>query len=370
MPKFYQKSWFTLGVVPIAVGLIAAGIILKFNPNLGESFGNKLYSSSKEIHSYSYAVARSSSSVVNIYVSRLNKDYTGMAKDPGPITSSASGVIMSSDGYIVTNYHVIPSLNEPNRAVWAQTANGKLLQAFIVGFDRRTDIALLKIKAKNLTPININPHYLPKVGDIVLAIGNPNNLGMTVTHGIISATARTGSGLLTREMMNIREGLQDLIQTDAPINSGNSGGALVNSNGDLVGINTASFNQYHSGTYGISFAIPTKLVVRVMNEIIEHGRVIRGYLGISDENDELVADNSIEGVLVRYIDPLGPAAQANIKVGDIVKKVNDKAINNVRELIDIISNTTPGTILTLTLERAGQSISTPVTLAEDRPNVD
>ena len=93
-------------------------------------------------------------------------------------------------------------------------------------------------------------------------------------------------------------------------------------------------------------------------------------MGISDENDELVADNSIKGVLVRYIDPLGPAAQANIKVGDIVKKVNDKAINNVRELIDIISNTTPGTILTLTLERAGQSISTPVTLAEDRPNVD
>ena len=368
--KFYKKPWFTMGMLPICVGLVAAAIVLKFDPDLGESFGNKLYSSSKEIHSYSYAVARSSSSVVNIYVSRLNKDYTGISKDTGQITSSASGVIMSSDGYIITNYHVIPSLNEPNRAVWAQTVNGNLLQAFIVGFDRRTDIALLKIKAKNLTPININPRYQPKVGDVVLAIGNPNNLGMTVTHGIISATARTGSGLLTREMMNIREGLQDLIQTDAPINSGNSGGALVNSNGDLVGINTASFNQYHSGTYGISFAIPTKLVVRVMKEIIQHGRVIRGYLGISDENDELIADNSIKGVLIRFIDPNGPAAQSNIKVGDIVKKVDDKPINNVRELIDIISNTTPGTVLTLTLERNGKTILSPVTLAEDRPNVD
>ena len=107
-----------------------------------------------------------------------------------------------------------------------------------------------------------------------------------------------------------------------------------------------------------------------MNEIIQHGRVIRGYLGISDENDNMVADNSIEGVLVRYIDPLGPAAQANIQVGDIVKKVNDKPINNVRELIDIISNTTPGTVLNLTLDRSGQTILSPVVLAEDRPNVD
>ncbi len=368
--KFYKKTWFTMLLLPVLVGLVAALVILKLAPNIGESFGNKIYSSSKDIQSYSYAVARSSASVVNIYVSRLNSDYTGMSKETGQITTSASGVIMSSDGYIVTNYHVIPSLNEPNRAVWAQTPDGKLRQAFIVGFDRRTDIALLKIKAKNLNPININPHYQPRVGDVVLAIGNPNNLGLTVTHGIISATARTGSGLLTRELMNIREGLQDLIQTDAPINQGNSGGALVNTNGDLVGINTASFNQNLYGTYGISFAIPTKLVVRVMNEIILHGRVIRGYLGISDENDNMVADNSINGVLVRYIDPLGPAAQANIQVGDIVKKVNDKPINNVRELIDIISNTTPGTVLNLTLDRSGQTILSPVVLAEDRPNVD
>ena len=368
--KFIKRPWFTFVAFPTVVGLIAAAVILKINPQLGESFGYHLYSSSKDIQSYSYAVARSSPGVVNIYVSRLNRDYTAIADEPGEITSSASGVIMSTDGYIVTNYHVIPSLNEPNSAIWAQTMDGTLRQAFIIGFDRRTDIAVLKIRADHLTPIPINLKYTPHVGDIVLAIGNPNNLGLTVTHGIISATARTGSGLLTRERMNIREGLQDLIQTDAPINSGNSGGALVNTNGDLVGINTASFSDGRYGLYGIGFAIPTKLVVHIMREILQHGRVIRGYLGISDENAELIADNSIDGVLVRYVDPLGPAAIANIREGDIITKVNERDIHNVRELIDMISSTPPGTILNITVTRNARALVIPVTLAEDRPNID
>lgn len=368
--KFLKKPWFTFLALPTAVGLVAAFIVLRLDPDLGQSFGSLLYSSSQDIKSYSYAVARSSPSVVNIYVSRLNRDYTGISSERGEITTSASGVIMSPDGYIITNYHVIPSLNEPNKAVWAQTIDGQIRQAFIVGFDRRTDIAVLKIKAKNLQPIPIDPKYEPRVGDVVLAIGNPNNLGLTVTHGIVSATARTGSGLLSRERMNIREGLQDLIQTDAPINAGNSGGALVNTNGDLVGINTASFDNQRYGIYGIGFAIPTKLVVRVMNEIILHGRVIRGYLGISDENAELVADNTVQGVLVSYIDPFGPAAIANIKEGDIIIRVDNTKINNVRELIDVITNTSPGTVLNITVKRGTKEIVYPVTLAEDRPNID
>lgn len=354
------------------MGIAAAVIVLKLNPRLGEIFGHELYASHKEIASYAYGVSRASSSVVNIYVSRLNKDYTGIDSDKGDITTSASGVIMSSDGYIITNYHVIPSLSEPDLAVWAQTSDGEVRQAFIVGFDRRTDIAVLKIRAQNLTPIPIDNKYVPKVGDVVLAIGNPNNLGQTVTHGIISATARTGSGLLTRERMNIREGLQDLIQTDAPINQGNSGGALVNTNGDLVGINTASFNGYrfNYGTYGIGFAIPTKLVVHVLNEILQHGRVIRGYLGISDENAELIADNSIRGVKVRYIDPLGPAATTPMQIGDIIIKADKKEIHNVRELIDVISSTNPGSVIKLTVKRGEQRLVFPVTISEDRPNVD
>ncbi len=367
--RFWRSTWFSFLVFPVALGLFVALIALLINPKLGESFGNMLYSSQKDIQSYSYAVNKASPSVVNIYVSRLNSDYTGISTETAEITTSASGVIMSPDGYIVTNYHVIPSLNEPNRAVWAQTFDGKLRQAFIVGFDRRTDIALLKINATNLQAIPINSRYEPHVGDVVLAIGNPNNLGLTVTHGIISATARTGSGLLTRERMNIREGLQDLIQTDAPINSGNSGGALVNTNGDLVGINTASFDNSRVA-YGIGFAIPTKLVLYVMHEILKHGRVIRGYLGISDENENLVANNAVNGVLVRYVDPFGPAAIAHIQEGDLIVQVNEKRIHNARELIDVISSTKPGTVLNITVERRGQRYVYPVTLAEDKPNID
>lgn len=367
--SFLHSKWFTFLVFPLVLGLLAAVITLAINPNIGQSVGNRLYSANKDIQTYSYAVARSSPSVVNIYVSQLNHDYSGMASQPTEITTSASGVIVSEDGYILTNYHVIPSLSEPNKAVWVQTIDGMIQQAFIVGYDRRTDLAVLKINAKNLSPIPIDPNYNPQVGDIVLAIGNPNNLGQTVTHGIISATARSGSGLLTRERMNIREGMQDLIQTDAPINSGNSGGALVNTNGDLVGINTASFTNPRYGIYGIGFAIPTPLVVTVFQEILNHGRVVRGYLGISDENDQLQVDNRIKGVKVGYVDPQGPAAPF-IQQGDIIIQVDSRTINNVRELIDIISHSRPGTRLNITVQRNRQILQFPIVLAEDNPSLD
>lgn len=366
---FFHSKWFTFCIVPLALGMITATITLMINPHLGQSVGDRLYSANKDIQTYSYAVARSSPSVVNLYVSQLNHDYSGMADHPSEITSSASGVIVSQDGYILTNYHVIPSLSEPNKAIWVQTNDGQLRQAFIVGFDRRTDLAVVKINANNLPTIPIDPGYSPQVGDIVLAIGNPNNLGQTVTHGIISATARSGSGLLTREQMNIREGMQDLIQTDAPINSGNSGGALVNTNGDLVGINTASFTDPRYGIYGIGFAVPTPLAVKVFNEILSHGRVIRGYLGISDENDNLRFDNQVRGVKVGYVDPLGPAS-TKIHEGDVIVKVDTTDINNVRELIDIISHSRPGTVLNITVIRDHQTLQFPIVLAEDNPSLD
>lgn len=366
---FTDSKWYTFVVIPLVLGLLAAAITLMINPHLGQEVGDKLYSANKEIQTYSYAVARSSPSVVNIYVSQLNHDYSGMADMPSAITNSASGVIFSHDGYILTNYHVIPSLNEPNKAIWAQTNDGMLRQAFIVGFDRRTDLAVIKINATNLPPIPIDPSYRPQVGDVVLAIGNPNNLGQTVTHGIISATARSGSGLLTRDLMNIREGMQDLIQTDAPINSGNSGGALINTNGDLVGINTASFTDPRYGIYGIGFAVPTPLAVKVFQEILRHGRVVRGYLGISDENDNMQFDNQVKGVRVGYVDPLGPAA-GYIQKGDIIVMVNTTEINNVRELIDLVSNSQPGTILKFTVIRNRQTLQFPIILTEDNPGID
>lgn len=354
--------------LPVLLGLGAGAATLCFFPQLGQGLGSALYSSGQEATSYSYAVARAAPSVVNIYVSTLNNDYSA-ADTTGTITMSASGVIMTADGYIVTNYHVVPSGNEPDKAIWAQTRDGKVYQAFIIGYDRRTDIAVLKIKGTSLPPIPVDLKESAQVGDVVLAIGNPNNLGQTVTHGIVSATARTGSGLLTREQMHIREGLQDLIQTDAPINQGNSGGALINTSGTMIGINTASFTNARYGTYGIGFAVPTRLVVYVMNEIIKHGRVIRGYLGISDNGTTVIDQDSV-GVKVGYIDPLGPAATSALRLGDVIIEVDGKEISNLRNLIDIISSTTPGTVLHFTVMRDHERLEIPITLAEDRAAVD
>lgn len=359
-----KKILFILA--PLIIGIVVGITILAFKPQLGKSVGNIIYSSNQENISYAYAVANSAPSVVNIYVTKLNNNYSFQENNP-LLQTSASGVIMSKEGYIVTNYHVITSVNEPNTSIYAQTRDGNIYAAFVIGYDRRTDLAVLKINAPNLIPIKIDKDYAPKVGDIVLAIGNPNNLGQTVTHGIISATARSGSGLLGPNQMDIRVGLQDLLQTDAPINNGNSGGALVNTKGNLVGINTASFNGYQA--YGISFAVPTPLVVHIMNEILLHGRVIRGYLGISDAGSTVLENNKV-GVKIGYIDPNSPAEEAGLLVNDLIVKVNNQDLDNLRALIEIIANTKPNTILNFSIRRDGKLLNIPVKLVEDKANID
>lgn len=370
-----RRKLFTFCVIPITAGILIGVVTLILFPSTGQKLGEIIYSKGQETQGFSYAVAKAAPSVVNIYVQRLNKSYSSANDSKAEIITSASGVIMSENGYIVTNYHVIPSVIEPNTSIWAQLQSGKITQAFIVGYDRRTDIAVLKVNESGLPPIPINLKDPTQVGDIVLTIGNPNNLGQTVTHGIVSATARTGSGLLTRDQMNIREGLQDLIQTDAPINQGNSGGALINSKGDLIGINTASFNNYEYGVYGIGFAVPTKLVVRVLDEIIKHGRVIRGYLGISDDGTQPMSDQYTVGIRIGYIDPNGPAAHSLLQVGDIIVEADGKKIRNLRSLIDIISKTEPGTVMSFKVIREhydeeNQIIDVKITLTEDKANID
>ncbi|MCR5537078.1 MAG: trypsin-like peptidase domain-containing protein [Succinivibrio sp.] len=362
-----NRKKLLISLIPMLVGIIVGVGVLLVDPNIGKNFGERLYSTSLRVESFYHAVARAAPSVVNIYVTNLNSDYTSPAVDLDDITASASGVIMSTNGIIVTNYHVVPSVNAPNKAVWAQTREGKMFQAFIVGYDRRTDIAVLKVEAEGLQPISLNKSYEPEVGDVVLAIGNPNNLGQTVTHGIISAIARSGSGLLGRDQMNIREGLQDLIQTDAPINSGNSGGALINTAGDLVGINTASFNGYQ--TYGIGFAVPAKMVMEVTSEIIRHGHVVRGYLGISDDGTTQLPNGRGLGVKVGYIDPEGPAFGL-LFVGDIIETVNEQRITSLKSLIAIISQSKPGTELVFKIIRDGLETEVKVTLIEDRTSID
>ncbi len=362
------KKTLTVVGLPAMLGVVVGIIILVVNPKAGQHVGDVLYSKGVNVDSYAYAVARAAPSVVNIYVTGLNTDYSGTEKKIGSesadVTNSASGVIMRSDGYIVTNYHVVPSQNEPGQAIWAMLRTGELYQAFVVGYDARTDLAVLKVDAPGLKAIPLqSSNHDVQVGDVVLAIGNPNNLGQTVTHGIISATARSGSGLIAKNQMNIREGLQDLIQTDAPINNGNSGGALVNTAGEMVGINTASFNGYQ--TYGIGFAVPTKLVTSVMSEIISHGRVIRGYLGISDDGSVPLPNQKGVGVKVGFVDPAGPA-EGILEVGDIIYEMDSKRFSSLKELIEYISSTTPGTVLTFKVLRNDEEMELSVTLAEDR----
>ena len=349
-------------IIPVTAGIIVGSAVLLIKPSTGKKIGDLIYSQSVSVEGYSYAVNKAAPSVVNIYVSDLNEDYTKPNTDS--ITSSASGVIMDRSGIVVTNYHVVPSGNEPNKAIWVQTRDGQVVQGFVVGCDRRTDIAVLKIDAHKLvaaTPVTREVN----VGDIVLAIGNPNNLGQTVTHGIISALARSGTGLLTKDKMTIRQGVQDLIQTDAPINLGNSGGALVDTQGNLIGINTASFST--ETTYGIGFTIPVSLVQKVMNEIITHGKVERGYLGISDSENNQLGGN--DGITVGFVDPQGPAFGI-LKIGDVITKVNGQKLTNVKELIEIVTNSKPGVALNFDLIRDGSEIKKSVTLIEDNTSVD
>ncbi len=349
-------------IIPVTAGIIVGSAVLLIKPSTGKKIGDLIYSQSVSVEGYSYAVNKAAPSVVNIYVADLNEDYTKPNTDS--ITSSASGVIMDRSGIVVTNYHVVPSGNEPNKAIWVQTRDGQVVQGFVVGCDRRTDIAVLKIDAHKLvaaTPVTREVN----VGDIVLAIGNPNNLGQTVTHGIISALARSGTGLLTKDKMTIRQGVQDLIQTDAPINLGNSGGALVDTQGNLIGINTASFST--ETTYGIGFTIPVSLVQKVMYEIITHGKVERGYLGISDSENNQLGGN--DGITVGFVDPQGPAFGI-LKIGDVITKVNGQKLTNVKELIEIVTNSKPGVALNFDLIRDGSEIKKSVTLIEDNTSVD
>ncbi len=350
-------------LIPVAVGVIVGVAVLLIKPSTGKKLGDLIYSSGISTEGYSYAVNKAAPSVVNIYVATLKEDYSTPA--PNSITSSASGVIMDKHGIIVTNYHVVPSGNEPNKAIFVQTRDGKVMKAFVVGCDRRTDIAVLTVSEDTtLTPITPAKNE-PNIGDIALAIGNPNNLGQTVTHGIISAVSRSGSGLLSKDQMNIRQGVQALIQTDAPINQGNSGGALVDTRGNLIGINTASFSG--DNTYGIGFAIPVKMVREVMDEILRHGKVERGYLGISD--DETTALDSESGVRIGYVDPEGPAFGI-LKIGDLITKVDGYSLQNVRELIDLVSKSKPNTVMNFEIKREGEVKQEKVTLAEDNTSVD
>ena len=269
--------------------------------------------------------------------------------------SLGSGVIVSSDGVILTNNHVVDRGDEIRVALH----DGRELDAKIVGTDPESDVAVLRVDAKNLPAIEVADSSQIRVGDLVLAVGNPFGIGQTVTMGIISATGRANMGITDYE---------DFIQTDAAINPGNSGGALVDMNGRLIGINTAIVSR--SGGYqGVGFAIPSNMALQVKDAILGHGKVMRGWLGVTIQNvtEDLAHSMNLQarrGVLVSDVTPGSPAAKAGIARGDVILSVNGHATNTSAQLRNRIAHAGKAARVTLEVERDRKPRTVEVTLGE------
>jgi serine protease Do len=275
-----------------------------------------------------------------------------------------SGVIVSSDGYIVTNNHVVAKATE----IQVLLSDKRTFKGKIVGADSQTDVAVIKIEASGLPVVPFGDSNQLKVGDTVMAFGNPFGQYFTVTRGIVSALGRSGVGI---------EGFENFIQTDAAINPGNSGGALVNVRGQLVGINTAilsgsSESSGEGGSVGIGFAIPSSMAQHVIEALIKTGKVTRGYMGITIRSlDQDLAKQfnvpDIGGALVEDLTVGGPADRAGIKIGDVIRKLNGQQIGDSGQLTAMITNLNPGTEVTVDSLRDGQPLTLKATLGE-RPD--
>jgi len=270
---------------------------------------------------------------------------------------SGSGVIVTADGYILTNHHVIDSAE----AIEIHLDDGRDLNAEVVGSDSRTDIAVLKVDATGLPFVTFGNSDNVLVGDIVLAVGSPFGLSLrqTVTMGIVGGTGRGSLGI---------EDYEDFIQTDAAINPGNSGGALVNTKGELIGINTAILSR-SGGNQGIGFAVPVNMAHRVMTQLIENGRVSRGYIGVNiqDATKELAEQFGVpqgRGALVSNVSPDSPAANAGLRKGDVITAVDGQAVTDARDLSLHIAGENPGTTVNLAVWRGREEVKVPVTLGE------
>ena len=270
--------------------------------------------------------------------------------------SLGSGVILTPDGTIVTNNHVIDGASD----IKVQLADKREFQAKLVGTDPKTDVAVLKINATGLPTLPLGDSTALHVGDLVFAIGDPFGIGETATMGIVSATGRGGLGI---------ENYEDFIQTDASINPGNSGGAMIDLHGNLVGINTAILTGGSGGNQGVGFAIPISLAKNVMDQILTHGKVVRGYLGvyIQDVTPEMARAFGLEqagGALVGDVSPDTPAARAGLKKGDVILKLNGEPVDSRNQLTLHVSQTPPGTTVKLGIWRDGKSQDVNITLGE------
>ena len=268
---------------------------------------------------------------------------------------SGSGVIVSSDGLIVTNDHVVDGASK----VEVHLSDRRSFDAEVIGNDSKTDIAVLKIDAKDLPVLHFGNSDSVRVGDLALAIGNPFGIGQTVTMGIVGATGRGNLGI---------EDYEDFIQTDAAINPGNSGGALINTKGELIGINTAILSR-SGGNQGVGFAVPVNLAHSVMKQLIETGRVSRGYLGVGIQDltpdmAKMFKAPDHSGVLIRDVTPDSPGEEAGLKRGDVIRQVNGEPVRDTRELQLKISGTAPGESVKLAVLRDGNEKALTAELGE------
>lgn len=336
-------------------GLAAAFVVVLLFPQLLPSHHPLRGGTSP--YSFAAAVAASAPAVVNL-VGRPAAS-AGFAEQQSS-GSLGSAVVMNGDGYVITNHHVIAGMEQLQIVL----VDGRTAPALLVGTDPNTDIALLKAELPELPRIRIGRSDQLRVGDVVLAIGNPFSIGQTVTQGIVSGTGRGQLGLSQFE---------NFIQTDAAINVGNSGGALVNARGELVGINTAFFSR-RLDSEGIGFAIPINLVRGVMEDLVEYGRVIRGWLGVSTQTlspDQARALGLPEpyGIILTTVQPGSPADSAGLQPNDVITHVNGEPVMVWQDALRSIAAMRPGTKVQLSGSRFGQPFVVEAEVAERPPNL-
>jgi serine protease DegQ len=360
-----MRRFWTVFSQAVTISLAILFVLRLFYPNLlnpRQTVNEPRPIQVSSVNSYRVAAERAMPSVVNIFTSKqttqpdednpdnpLFRQFFGNQPDAQPKRESSlgSGVIVGSEGLILTNHHVVESADEIEVAL----ADGRTFPAKMVGSDPETDLSVIKIDAHDLPAITFSPNRL-SIGDVVLAIGDPFGVGQTVTQGIVSALGRNHLGINTYE---------NFIQTDATINPGNSGGALVDVEGDLVGVSSAIYSK-SGGSMGIGFAIPVNIVQHVMEQIVKTGSVTRGWLGveaqdISEETALSLQRKDQTGALITGVLQSGPADRAGIKPGDVLLTIDGHVVANGSEMLNVIAALKPDSRVNINLERNGKKIA-------------